>query len=168
MTYCCCRCLFVQTVLCQVLLCRSIQTSVYFKSCVRIQYKKKRLNKVKKKRKQITVCCLSYYLKTNVLQQNNKRKNCYKTLVKLCFNKIIFYTNLSIFCKLTIDIYYILAIRMKIQYWKQGPTWHRPMTHLYCLDIFPTPQCLQNMPFIAYDGSRPSAGLGHDCSCLFS
>ena len=26
----------------------------------------------------------------------------------------------------------------------------------------------QNMPVIAYSGARPSAGLGHVCSCLFS
>ena len=37
-----------------------------------------------------------------------------------------------------------------------------------CLDIFPTPQRLQNMPFIAYGVARPSAGLGHVCSRLFS
>ena len=36
------------------------------------------------------------------------------------------------------------------------------------LDIFPTPQRLQNMPFIAYGGALPSAGLGHVYSCLFN
>ena len=36
---------------------------------------------------------------------------------------------------------------------KQGPTRHRPMAHpVVCLDIFPTPQRLQNMPLIAYGG----------------
>ena len=38
----------------------------------------------------------------------------------------------------------------------------------YCLEIFPTPQRLQNMPFIAYGDARSSAGLGHVCSCLFN
>ena len=38
----------------------------------------------------------------------------------------------------------------------------------YCLDIFPTPQRLQNMLFIPYGGARPSAGLGHVCSRLFN
>ena len=38
--------------------------------------------------------------------------------------------------------------------------WPTPL----CLDIFPTPQRLQNMPFIAYSGARPLAGLGHICS----
>ena len=37
-----------------------------------------------------------------------------------------------------------------------------------CLDRFPTPQRLQNIPFIATGGARPSAGLGHVCSRLFS
>ena len=35
-----------------------------------------------------------------------------------------------------------------------------------CLHIFPTPQRLQNMPFIAYVSARSSAGLGHFGSCL--
>ena len=39
----------------------------------------------------------------------------------------------------------------KWQY-KQGPTRHRPMAHPVVLNIFPTPQRLQNMPLIA-DGS---------------
>ena len=34
--------------------------------------------------------------------------------------------------------------------------------------LVPTPQRLQNMPFIAYGSARPSAGLGYFGSCLFS
>ena len=42
------------------------------------------------------------------------------------------------------------------------------MAHPWCLDIFFTPQHLQNMPFIAYGGARPSTRPGHVCSCLFN
>ena len=45
---------------------------------------------------------------------------------------------------------------------------HGPPWSVYCLDNFPTQQRLQKMPFIAYGGARPSAGLGHVCSHLFN
>ena len=61
-----------------------------------------------------------------------------------------------------INIYLLYVVN------KQGPTRHRTMAHLVVLDIFPQPQRLQNMPFIAYGGARPLAGLGHVCSRLFS
>ena len=41
-----------------------------------------------------------------------------------------------------------------------------PVPTPLCLDIFPTPQCLQNMLFIAFDCARLLARLGHVCSCL--
>ena len=49
---------------------------------------------------------------------------------------------------------------------KQGPTQHRPMAYPVVFRYFPTPQGLQNIQFIPNDGARPSARLGHVCSCL--
>ena len=54
--------------------------------------------------------------------------------------------------------------------WNKGRHGTDPWPTPYCLNIFPTPQRLQNRPFttFAYGSAWPSAGLGHVCSCLFS
>ena len=67
--------------------------------------------------------------------------------------------------------FYGLAYQTKRQElfrWNKGRHGTDPWPTPQCLDIFPTPQRLQNMLFIAYSGARPSARLGHVCSRLFS
>ena len=51
-----------------------------------------------------------------------------------------------------------------IAYSYKGRNGTDPWPTRKCLDIFPTPQRLQSMPFIACGGAR----LGHVCSRLFS
>ena len=66
-----------------------------------------------------------------------------------------------------------MKVNLKLTMTKQNKSWAcqhgtDPWPTPKCLDIFPTPQHLQNMPFIAYGDARPLAGLGHVCSRLFS
>ena len=50
---------------------------------------------------------------------------------------------------------------------EQGPTRQRPMAHLVVFRYISYFTTLAEHAVIAYDGARPSAGLGHVCSRLF-